>query len=57
MLLGKITDTVINNELLVDTWVVKHRDTGDEDIIENCAGLASIGTAEEYKYFIIICQI
>ena len=30
MLVGKNTDTVINNELLVDTWAVKHSDTGEE---------------------------
>ena len=50
MLVGKNTDTVINNELLVDTWEVKHSDTGEEEIIEEYKGPSPIGKAEEYKY-------
>ena len=50
MLVGKNTETVINNELLVDTWEVKHSETGEEEIIENYKGLSAIGKAEEYKY-------
>ena len=44
MLVGKNSDSVINNELLVDTWAVSYSDTGDEDIIESYEGQAQNGS-------------
>ena len=53
MLIGKDTENVVNNELMVDNWTidyVKNSDTGEDDLVENYNGQVLIEKTNEYKY-------
>ena len=53
MLIGKNTDSVINNQLQVDNWMVSYEEnesTGMSDLKEIYDGKISIEKAEEYTY-------
>ena len=42
MLIGKHKENVINSNILVDEWIVKHEEnktTGDSDLVETYGGL------------------
>ena len=48
MLVGKNTENVINNELVVDTWTIGY--DAEDDIIESYSGQKAIGKTDQYKY-------
>ena len=48
MLVGRNTENVINNELVVDTWTVGY--DAEDDIIESYSGQKAIGKTDQYKY-------
>ena len=53
MLVGKQLHTVVDTNLLVDSWKVDHIDnpeTGDTDLIETYTGQVEIGKCKEQKY-------
>ena len=53
MLIGKDTENVVNNELMVDNWTidyVKNSDTGEGDIVENYIGQVSFEKTNKHKY-------
>ena len=51
MLIGKNTENVINNQLMVDGWNANYEDDGDEvNLIETFSGLVNIEKTNEQKY-------
>ena len=53
MLVGKNTESVLNNKLIVDNWKVEHfenKTTGEADLVETYDGKIAIEKAEEYTY-------
>ena len=53
MLIGKETEYVLNSDLLVDSWIVKHElnlETGEAELIENYGGPIPIEKVKEQKY-------
>ena len=53
MLIGKETEHVLNTDLLVDNWIVKHElnlETGEAEFIENYGGQIPIEKVKEQKY-------
>ena len=52
MLIGKETEYVLNSDLLVDSWIVKHElnlETGEAELIENYGGPIPIEKVKEQK--------
>ena len=47
MLIGENSDSIIDNELSVDKWVVNREDT---EVNEEFAGSVSIGKTSEQRY-------
>ena len=53
MLIGKETEHVLNSDLLVDSWIVKHElnlETGETELIEKYGGQIPIEKVKEQKY-------
>ena len=52
MLIGKETEHVLNSDLLVDSWIVKHElnlETGEAELIDNYVGPIPIEKVKEQK--------
>ena len=51
LLVGKNTENVINNKLMVDSWESKYETDGDKfNLVENHIGLEEIGQTDEQTY-------
>ena len=53
MLVGKDTENIFNDKLVVDSWskdYVENRDSAEIELVENYCGRTEIGVVTEQKY-------